>query len=609
MKSNASEYLELLQHIYRDVCSKVSADVFDNRDLMTIKSRFEHEGVSFLTITLPQFAKDLERALAEGFISPTAFTGFKRQRGLSLPAFLQGLTRCVFDEKMGLLVPSDDASVIVEGIRQVCNTYKKIELDCTPERVHKSLNNYLATETELDKFDVQHDMFVEFANVSFVLWHNAFADFDLQTLIPRHGPGQTAEKKLGNEKYSWRYWHERLEPYFPLYENAYPLGMPSDARELQLVTMLSADQEIPVRVVQVPKTLKAPRIIAIEPACMQYTQQGLREYLYDKLEVYWLTTGHINFRDQMINQQLAISSSANGLLATVDLSDASDRVPRDLAMYMFHSNPNLYDSIEACRSTRAILPDGRKVDHLRKFASMGSALCFPVESMFFYTICVAALLKAYQRTCTPLNVFYVTRGLYVYGDDMVIPAAYADTVLDYLQKFNCKVNLNKSFVNGKFRESCGVDAYDGYEVTSTYIRSKRPQHRQQAEEVSSYVATANLFYKRGYWSTAQYMFAYIERILGKLPFIQEDSPGLGRISFLGKRSVERWNRDLQRFEVQAFVPTKTRRKDELDGYGALTKTLLDLERRQNGDPGRERDSLSHSGSRGVTTLTLRWVRP
>jgi len=60
LKSDASDYLELAERIYRDAAAKCSADVSDLRDLKTIRSRIKDEGFSFLTITLPTFARDLK---------------------------------------------------------------------------------------------------------------------------------------------------------------------------------------------------------------------------------------------------------------------------------------------------------------------------------------------------------------------------------------------------------------------------------------------------------------------------------------------------------------------------------------------------------------------
>jgi hypothetical protein len=610
----------LAEQVYTDASAKCVADVFDIRDLITIRSRVENEGLSFLTITLPRFCNDFERSLHSGFIDSNSFTGFIRMREQSIPAFLQGMTSRIFDRWTGRLITdedhpqfksgddSSDVSTLVESVRQICLTFKKIEMACTPERERAALENFVAIEQSLADFSTPKEDTAEFLAVSSVLWDNMVSDFSVTECIPVHGPGATAERISGNQKFNWLEWHDRLEPYFPLIDNGYPLGLPVSSEELQAVTFVPQDSERPVRVVTVPKTLKSPRVIAIEPSCMQYVQQGIRDWLYNRLESYWLSAGHVNFRDQSINQRLALTSSKTGLFATIDLSDASDRVPRNLALEMFRASPDLQDSIDACRSTMAQLPDGRLVGPLRKFASMGSALCFPIEAMYFYTICVVALLKKHRLPVTQRNIFEVSRGLYIYGDDIVVPTDAATSVLDYLQKYNCKVNVNKTFVSGSFRESCGVDAFGGMEVTPTYVRQLFPENRHQAKNLISWVATANSFYKKGYWRTATFMFNHIERIIGNLPYVSETSPGLGRISYLGYESAERWNPYLHRFEIKAMVPSPVRRTDVLEGYGALTKCFLDLVRSENRtDPLQVGSKLETSALPYAVALKRRWV--
>jgi hypothetical protein len=607
-------------HVYRDATIKCTADVSDFRDLITIRSRVEEEGLSFLTITLPQFAKDLEQALQKGFVDATLFCRWKRQRGAVMPAFLQGITRHIFDFETGKVIKnevpsklrglSDDIPTLIDAVRQICLTFKKVELECTPKRVQAAFDSFISIEQSFENFSISEEDHAQFLHVSSMLWDNMVGDFNPSNILPKHGPGNTAEKISGNQKYFWRRWHDRLEPYFPIIDSGYPLGTPLDSEELKSVTIVTEDEEQPVRVVPVPKSLKGPRIIAIEPCCMQYAQQGIRDYLYGKLESYRFTAGHINFRDQSINQRLAIEASKTGQLATIDLSDASDRVPRSLAMEMFRSNQDLYDSIEACRSTRAQLPDGTIVSPLRKFASMGSALCFPVEAMYFYTVCVVALLKDRNLSFNPSNVFKVTRMLYVYGDDIITPSANAVAILDHLQKYNCKVNLNKTFVSGSFRESCGVDAYDGHEVTPTYLNRMLPENRRQAHEIVSCVATANHFYKKGYWSTAQFLFRRIEAVIGPLPYVSETSEALGRFSYLGYVSAERWNHKLQRLEVKALVTSPVYRTDRLTGYAALSKCLLDLgaqPHKRSLTPESRSSSLERSARHGAVALKRRWV--
>jgi hypothetical protein len=53
----------------------------------------------------------------------------------------------------------------------------------------------------------------------------------------------------------------------------------------------------------------------------------------------------------------------------------------------------------------------------------------------------------------------------VFGDDIIVPSECAEFVIDDLESFGLLVNRTKSFWRGAFRESCGVDAYNGVDVT------------------------------------------------------------------------------------------------------------------------------------------------
>jgi len=611
MKSHESDQVSLMTCIYNDAVMKCVAVQPALRDLMTIKSRVEHEGLSFMTIALPQFGKEFERSLALGYVDSTFFRSFKKNG--AIPAFLQGMLSHVFDRVTGRILNEVDVDIsCVEGIRQIAGAFKKLEIDCTQDRVQSTLANFVQTERDLFEASASDEDLDLFGHVSCVLW-NDLSNIDIREVIPKHGPGATAESISGNQKYIWQYWYDRLEPYFPLLDSAYTLGA-YQSKEFKNVAIVSENEELPVKVTPVPKTQKGPRIIAIEPCCMQYAQQAVRQELYALIERMPLTRGHVNFTDQSINRTLALESSKSGLMATLDLSDASDRVIGHIALSMFDCNPDLRDAINACRSTHAKLPDGQVIGPLNKFASMGSALCFPVESMYFYTICIAALLKEQNLAVTYRNVMNVSRCVYIYGDDIIIPSIWATSVVSYLQKYYCKVNMPKSFWTGKFRESCGMDAYDGVDVTPTYIRQLHPNSRRQADSLISWVKTANLFEKRGYNLTGAYMMNVCERYLGKLPRVSETSSALGRISDYSL-STGRWNNELQRSEVRAWVAHPVYSTDELEGYGALMKCLLSSLGRKTSWmnfirdelPAVDSDHLERSARHGAVTLKRRWV--
>lgn len=652
MKSDASVYLELVHAVYNDACAKISADVSDVRDLVTIRSRVESRGISFLTITLPDFCRDFERSLREGRVDPTYFAGFRKYG--ALPAFLRGMLGRLFDRETGrILDENPDTPILVAAVRAICLLFKKVAMPCRPAKVDAALDNFVKVERELNVFEWPQDSARRFREVSYMLWCDLFSDFTRDRLVPRHGPGATAERISANQKFVWRRWHERLEPYFPFYSYGYsvmaavsPSRRDSREKRAEMVKFVPREEEQPVRVITVPKTLKSPRIIAIEPVCMQYTQQALQSYLYGKIEGRRPSSGpargpnfalgHVNFTDQSVNRRMALWASETGRLVTIDLSDASDRVPLVGVGEMLWFNPDLLGATMACRSEHADVPNRGKI-RLAKFASMGSALCFPIEAMYFYTVIVLALLEKYNLPVSYASVQTVTRDVYVYGDDILVAADDAEAVLSGLQKYNCKPSPDKTFTTGRFRESCGMDAYAGVEVTPLYVRQPLPENRQQADRLVSWIATANLFALKGFETAAELMFGVCERILGKLPRVGPRSPALGRITFSDwepaarpvrvqprpRDSCRPW---YQRPEIKALVPSLVYRSDMVDGYSALQKSLLALERGSVSDVSlplwdqllnlskgslqettRDELHLKRSVQRGAVSLKSRWV--
>lgn len=603
MKSHVSDLLEVAECVFKDTAAKCAAYSSFDRDLKTIRSRVREEGISFLTITLPTLGSDLETCLKAECIVPGVFRSFRKR--LKVPAFMQGYFAQIFDVNTGGILnePSIEA---VESIRQVANTFKKIRLECTPTRVRAALRQFEQIEHDLQKPLAPSDL-DDFVKVSDCLWSTVFSgEINPLDTVPKHGPGATAESIHGNMKYSIRSWHDRLEPYFPLYSFAFSSESALGSWEAGVAKVVKPEEEPPVRVITVPKTLKTPRIIAIEPVCMQYTQQAISRVIVDTLETVEPTKGHINFTCQSVNRTLALSSSSDSRYATIDMSAASDRVPLSVAMRMFDKLPDLQGAIFACRSRDAKLPTG-KLLRLRKFASMGSALCFPIEAMYFYTICVAARLKLHNLSVTFSNIRKVAKDVFVYGDDILVPTNEAETIADHLHKYYCKVNMSKSFWSGNFRESCGMDAYRGEEVTPTYLRSTPPGNRQDSKALISWVETSNLFYRKGYWNTASHLIKRCETILGVLPLVGPKCAGLGKVSYQPYVSTERYNRKYQVHEVKTWVASPVYRTDKLGGYSALSKCLI----KQPGPPDPDVDvkHLDRTARHGAVTLKRRWTRP
>jgi len=586
--------VQIFEAVLHDCSTR--CDVPLTRDLETVTSRVEHEGDSFLTITLPAYCRDFEKSLDSGQIAPTAFLSFRKNG--CIPAFLQGYMRQVFDSHGRIRdVPSFDC---ISAIRQLCLMFKKVVRPCTKERNRLAEEAYIACENEVA--DDLSDRTYRFQTVcDIVMSHIVPYDF-YANLRPSHGGGATAEGIRGNRKYTHRTWHNRLEMVFPFSEFAVSSPRADFESIMPGVHFVEPEDEQPVRVVFVPKTLKTPRVIAVEPVCMQYTQQSLAKLLVGNIESCRLTAGHVNFRDQTVNQKLSRIGSISGKFATLDMSEASDRVSLAMARSLFNVCPDFWAIVEASRSLRAKLPSGLVLD-LRKFASMGSAMCFPVEAMVFYCAIISSRLRIANLRATAQNVYKYSRSVYVYGDDLIVPAHEASTISDDLEAFGLRVNRHKSFWNGKFRESCGEDYYAGYRVTPVYLRHDIPTDRADAPRLVSWVATANQLFEAGYYAASTILKEHVEKVVGKLPTIQKTSQAMGWHFFSEECLPRRWNKHLHRREVYTYVPVPKRVPDPLEGDGAMVKSFL-----LAGQTVSE-DHLVRSVEPYTLALKRRWVAP
>lgn len=318
---------------------------------------------------------------------------------------------------------------------------------------------------------------------------------------------------------------------------------------------------------------------------MQYTQQAVSRWLVSKLESYGLTAGHINFTDQSINRHMALTSSVTKEYSTIDLSDASDRVLNKLVAPLFSSNEDLRDAIQACRSLRANV--NGEIIPLAKFASMGSALCFPIEAMVFYAICVLGHIRATQKTISYESVKNASKEVYVYGDDIIVPAYATPVVMQTLSSFCLRVNVQKSFVNGHFRESCGCDAYNGIDVTPVYVRRHLKRDKTDVPSIVSNIETANQFARKGYWRSfdrikticeREYKFPYVgersEALGWRLPSYREPTNIAQDYCFIDSSVRSRWNSDYQRVEIHTLVQSVKYKSDRLECRPRLTKWFL-----------------------------------
>lgn len=613
-------YSEILTCIYVDYAGLCGVKP-DNRDLTKISRRCHHEGSFFAEVVLPSVGRGLERALERGYVDSTDFS-YVLKNSAKCPVFLWVFFSLVFDDKGQLRL--DAAPLAVAAIRQISNTFKKIKEVCDAKKVDEAFQTFRAIEQELScNSDIPERWRSQFDFASRMLWGGLRSINTLET-IPRHGPGAVAERVRGYDKYTLiqQQWHSRLQGHFPF--DAFAISSISDIDILDECKFIEEEEEQPVRVIAVPKTATKPRIIAIEPTCMQYTQQAVAKWIIHHLEeVNDLTKGHLNFTDQSINSELALESSRTRKNATLDMSDASDRVPLIHVKRMLQSCPEFFEVIDACRSRRADV--GGVIIPLSKFASMGSALCFPIEAMYFYTICVCGLIG--DREPTYELVKRACKSIYVYGDDIVVPTDDAPSVMSVLTAFGNRVNTDKSFWKGFFRESCGTDAYMGSDVTPVYIRKHYPSSHT-SPDWQSLVETSNQFYKIGLWLTADCIAKAVQKVIGSIPVAETYQEGLhfvtfGRLPyFMGlPMKRRRYNRHLQRMQYRVHtVSLSYKRQRGVRKEAFLLASLLRLRLKPTSEDRLGQLVMTKSdggfeGSRkagkvvqpGTGTLKFRWI--
>ncbi len=612
------DLLSLWKVLIQDMGQRCAVDTKLDQEL--VERRVKHEGLKFLTITLPAFGKAVEKWLDQGAVDQADCPGFRFSRGL--PIFMGGFFRLVFDSQSGVVL--DDPSIVsILALRQVCGQYGKMEVPASVENTRLAMEEFIATDHEVGRWEDETclplfphqrdgsdevrgyhtDESLAFSRIAMLLFHRVFDRVDhlvdTGQLTPKHGPGSTAEGLLGNSKF-YSEWHSRLEYYFPSVEFILP-----NARYHHLLAEInfkSPEDESPVKVIAVPKTSKRPRLIAKEPVCMQYTQQALFKAIKEGIEDDYVLKRFLRLRRQEVNQLLAREGSITGTLATLDLSEASDRVSNELVRFLFGRWQHLDGAVQACRSRSAFVqfPEGEGVTlPLRKFASMGSALTFPVECMIFLIIAFVGIERSLGRRLQLADVIGLTGRVAVYGDDIIVPTDHVGSVVHTLESFGFKVNSQKSFWTGRFRESCGKDYYGGHDVSYVKFRSMWPDDRQCVEEVVSLVSYFNQVNDAGYTETAAYLRKKIRKLLlGYFPRVSRTSQILGEWDDV-TQDITRMDPKLHSPQTYGWVKQDHIPANPLDGERALLKYFL-----KQGDEPYSKEHLQRSGRSTAVSIKL-----
>nr|UJQ85578.1 MAG: putative replicase protein [Leviviridae sp.] len=662
-KSDGFHFSGLYGAILADIAVEYPNDVQEwNRDKTRLRSIVDQEGDRFFTITLPAVGKALDRALSTGVLHRLQLPHFRGyRRGGAIPRLFRALFLRIFDDQ-GVLKPNPDIRA-VRFLRQLLYVAKKVRLPCASTVLFKTVQAFWEVEEEirspscswdgdrlldnsgvclngnrlqlslsdgsgyvrsssdqLSLFSLLDDNLVEdtkdeersrFKDVRDVIQRVADSIvYNLPEFLPRdyrfkHGPGAVSDLGREGDKYTFPTWPAKLDEFFSHDEFAYAnLGV-FEETTLGGLHSYHSRYECPSKLCAVPKTLKAPRLIASEPVSHQWCQQSMKDFFYRSLKQTVLGSC-IDFRRQDLSRELALQASRDGKLATVDLSEASDRLSCWLVERLFRSRFDLLSAMHAVRTRWLVNKIDKKLPShivLRKFSTMGNALTFPVQSMVFAIVSMGVYLYRREIPVDSRSLARAAKEVRIFGDDIICPSEDVGLLTEVLADLGLKVNTSKTFAEGFFREACGMDAYMGVEVTPTYVLEVSNETRPGI--VASIVDTSNNLFIQGYWRTSQWILSTLpDQIVKNLAVMPIGAGGLSLSSFCGRFTdhlAKRWNHELHRFEFRHLTLSsreKVRRRDShatlLQYFTEATKydSLGMLPRGQLGVKSRPKDKMS-----------------
>lgn len=269
---------------------------------------------------------------------------------------------------------------------------------------------------------------------------------------------------------------------------------------------------------QVPKEWDKLRTMQPDHTVNAFLAQGMAGWISERL-------GRVNITlatQPEVHRQLAKLGSLYPELeiATVDWSDASNRLwiglfesvlPSEVFKYIYHVCRDTCTKVEvpACDvglfnrgagtlsskelrfiadlldivpktliSGSCVIRDSGPVIVLlvntSMLLTMGNPVTFPLQTLVFYAYLDACTVLSNRENGCDLGDITYFGNSYVsaFGDDGILPSYAFDMVVKTAPFMGWKLNTNKSFKTGMFRESCGADCFAGRNMRAVML--KRP---------------------------------------------------------------------------------------------------------------------------------------
>lgn len=550
------------------------------KDYARLTQLSHDRGISFYTIDLPALAKHLDRCVADGQYVASGLPCSRAVSGrVQIPNLFRGLYLLIFDST-GKLKEDADATAY-KLLRQLLYCAKKADIECTAQRKDAAVANFVVHDSQMDppapewatadqaglaaryrgfaaeeatrkkacatfgnerglRLLKQLDRITAAVSLTLGSYRPEAWDF-------KHGSGAVSDLAYDQNRYLFLNWSPRLDTVFPRADFAFHDFL-AWADEVVLERMRSDEPTSKLHAVL--KDLTKPRLITAEPSENMFCQQNVRQFMYERVAHSWLGR-FIKFDDQSQNRLLALRGSLDGSVATLDMRNASDSIECRVVGNTFRVNSTLLAALAATRTRFCDVSQGddaSRIVELNKYSTMGNATTFPVQSLVFLS---AALACVSEHEVINPSCYKGPRddgGLVsIFGDDIIVPTKVARTVVSLLECLALEVNVTKSFMEGPFRESCGVDAFRGVDVTPAYWHAPCDG---TPESYASTIETSNNFYKKFLVTAAVCIETQAGRI--KFPRTQVNSSAFGFQTFClpPVECPTRWSSGLQRVEYR-----------------------------------------------------------
>lgn len=536
--------------VFADVANHYPPNECCAKDRDYVLLRLKAEGNKFAFMTLPTLGKAIESSLItlKPFVLPD---GFSRSHDTALPRFLNWLMISLFQDDgtprwtmeslachRGENAMLNDVISRYRDIRQITMAFSKVE-DCFSERdFSQKLKAFIERVGNLKDPDFTSGYLRALVRESRMILRSCFPSEAamarrygfwreyLQEPYGRHGPGAVAGREKGRQKWAFSY----IPGINPRLYSWRPEGFPFRSKA-----------EPYARMIAVPKDFRGPRIICIEPKEFQFAQQGLMELLYKTMHASPVLRTSLDMLDTSASRALCYRSDT----ATIDLKDASDNISLRLVKLLFPTW--MYKLLTRYRS-RGLKHEG--VLPYKSFATMGSAVCFPVESLVFWVIARSAMnLRGHPRDT-----------LRVFGDDVGCTKRNFSCISEAYSLCGFILNPEKTCHETPIRESCGEYTFW---LRPCMITRFKTTNTSAASNFMAFLDYARNLNDNEYVEASRQVLRLIEKV-HPVPYGTRWAPPL-----MDNNCPMRWNRDLQHWECRLPLPILVDRVQPLTDFARL----------------------------------------